>query len=189
MFKKVLIGVLIVLFAFPIALLAVTTKAATKYPIVLSHGMLFETNVLGIVDYWGNIPAAMKDNGAKVFITNVSAMQSKAIKAADWKSQVLQILAVTGAPKINLIGHSDGCLYTRYAISNLGMASKVASHTSVGGPHRGSSVADILMTLGNATGLTALVGPVLDAALSYLYNDSEDSLTKCIRRDKSIHDK
>jgi len=177
MFKKVILGVLMILFVFPIALLA-GTKAATKYPIVLSHGMGFETNVLGLVDYWGKIPAAMKDNGANVFITNVSAMNSKAVKGAQWKEQVLNVLAVTGASKVNVIGHSDGCLYTRYAISNLGMASKVASHTSMGGPHRGSVIADMIMGLGDATGLTGLVGPALDLVFSFVYGgDPEDCVT------------
>jgi triacylglycerol lipase len=178
MSKKLVTQVLIFLLAFPAILFAGSTKSATKYPIVLSHGMAFESNVLGLVDYWGNIPGAMNNNGAHVYITNVSAMESKANKGAQWKNQILQIMAVTGASKVNVIGHSDGCLYTRYAISNLGMASKIASHTSVGGPHRGSVIADMIMKLGDAAGLTGLIGPALDLVFAFVYGgDPEDSVT------------
>ena len=169
---------MVLLFALPMASMAATTKCATKYPIILAHGAGFESNVLGIVDYWGKIPAAMRNNGANVFITNVSAMESKANKAAQWKPQFLEVLAVTGASKVNVIGHSDGCLYTRYAISNLGLAKYVASHTSMGGPHRGSSMADVIMEIGDATKLTNVVGSALDMVLSFINGgDAENAVT------------
>ena len=175
--KKVLIGVMVLMFALPLVSMAATTKCATKYPIVLSHGAGFESNVLGIIDYWGKIPGALRDNGANVFVTNVSAMESKANKASQWKPQVLQILAVTGASKVNVVGHSDGCLYTRYAISNLGLASKVASHTSMAGPHRGSSMADVIMGFADDTKLTNVIGPILSGVLSLINGgDSEDAV-------------
>jgi triacylglycerol lipase len=174
--KKALIGIMVLLFALPMVSMAATTKCATKYPIVLAHGAGFESNVLGIIDYWGKIPAAMRDNGAKVFITNVSALHSKAYKAAQWKPQFLEVLAVTGASKVNVIGHSDGCLYTRYAISNLGLASKVASHTSMAGPHRGSVLADMIMGIGDATKLTNVVAPMISGVISLINGgDSEDA--------------
>jgi triacylglycerol lipase len=175
--KKVLIGIMVLLFALPMVSMASSTKCATKYPVVLSHGMGAEANILGIVNYWGSIPSTLKNNGANVYITSVSAMASHEAKAAQWKEQVLQILAVSGASKINLIGHSDGCLYTRYAITNLGMASKVASHTSMGGPHRGSYVADWIMNLGSTTGLLNLLGGAIDWVYSFVFNDYEDSIT------------
>jgi triacylglycerol lipase len=42
--------------------------------------------------------------------------------------------------KFNIIGHSHGGLYTRYAITNLGIAPYVASLTTVDSPHRGSFI-------------------------------------------------
>jgi triacylglycerol lipase len=131
-----------------------------------------QSEVLGIIDYWGDIPSALQSNGANVFITNVNGMDSKANKAASWKTQVLQILAVTGKAKVNVIGHSDGCLYTRYAISNLGMGSMVASHTSIAGPHRGSCIADMIMGLLDDTGLTSLAGTALDWVWEFVMGDT-----------------
>jgi triacylglycerol lipase len=58
-------------------------------------------------------------------------------------TQVKQILAVTGASKVNLIGHSHGGPTTRYVASV--RPDLVASVTSVGGVNRGSAVADIIL--------------------------------------------
>ena len=72
-------------------------------------------------------------------------------KIIEWK--VVE-LCDTNASKANIIAHSHGTLYTRYAISNLGLGSKVASYTSLCGPHRGSAVADWVMA-GCFTGVDA----------------------------------
>jgi len=71
---------MVLLFALPMTSMAISTKSATKYPIILAHGAIFESKILGIIDYWGKIPSAMRDNGAKVFITNVSAWNPRPIK-------------------------------------------------------------------------------------------------------------
>jgi triacylglycerol lipase len=166
--KKVTIGIILALIVLPMMSMAASTKAATKYPIVLSHGMGANAEVMGITDYWGSIPKTMGENGAQVFITSGNPMQSKEYKAIEWKAKVKEILAVTGAKKINLIGHSDGGLYTRYAITNLGMAPYVASYTSMSSPHRGSPVADAIMNFGANTGLTSAIAGTLDFVYKYL---------------------
>jgi triacylglycerol lipase len=175
--KKVLIGIIVLLIAIPSVSMASSTKAATKYPVVLSHGMGANADVMGITNYWGSIPSTLKSNGASVYITSVDPMQSKAIKGAQWKTQVLSILAVSGAAKINLIGHSDGGLYTRYAITNLGMAPYVASYTSMSSPHRGSPVADVIMGFAANTGLTSAIAGTLDYVYSFLGITGQDSAT------------
>jgi triacylglycerol lipase len=169
--KKVLIGIMVLLFALPMVSMAYSSKAATKYPIVLSHGMGAQAEILGgLIDYWGSIPSALKNNGANVYITSVNAMDSTENKAAQWKAQVLQILAVSGKDKINLIGHSHGTIYSRYAITNLGMSSKVASHTSIAGPHRGSVIADMIMGI-LPNWLENLGGPIVDMVFTLIMGD------------------
>ena len=126
--------------------------------------------IAGFINYWGTIPSALKNNGANVYITSVNSVDSTANKAAQWKAQVLQILALSGKEKINLIGHSHGCLYSRYAISNLGMGSKVASHTSIAGPHRGSVMADLIMGI-LPDWLEDLGGPVIDDIMGFIMGD------------------
>jgi len=145
---------------------------ATNYPIVMAHGMGASAEILGIVDYWWGIPEALDDEGADVYITSVNGMDSTANKAADFKGQFLQILAVAGKSKANIIGHSHGTLYTRYAISNLGLASKVRSHTSIAGPHRGSALADVVVGL-VPDSLEWLVGDVMDFVYAFLMGDTD----------------
>lgn len=122
-----------------------TEKCSTKYPIVLAHGMGFQAKIMGVIDYWGAIPRTLENNGADIHVTTVNAMDSHAKKGASWKEQVLGVLKKTGAPKVNVVGHSDGCLYSRHAITHLGLAPYVASHTSLSGPHHGSTAADVFM--------------------------------------------
>ena len=172
--KKLGLAVLIAVFAISMApaLMAGggSTKCATKYPVVLSHGMGAQAQILGIIDYWAAVTGDLDDNGADVYITSVNAMDSTANKAAAWKKQVLQILAVTGKAKINLIGHSHGTLYSRYAISNLGMGSRVASHTSIAGPHRGSVIADMIMGI-VPNSMEWLVGGLIDWVMGFVMGD------------------
>jgi len=167
--KKAFIVIVALFIALPMVSAAATTKAATKYPIVLSHGMGANAEVMGITDYWGDIPETLKYNGAQVFITSGNPMQSKEYKGLEWKAKVLEILAITGKDKVNLIGHSDGGLYTRYAITHLGMGSKVASYTSISSPHRGSPVADAIMGIGDATTLTDEIAGLLDWVYAFLF--------------------
>lgn len=131
-----------------------------------------QAKIMQLIDYWGNIPSSMEDEGADVYITSVNAMDATANKALAWKKQVLQILAVTGAKKVNVIGHSHGCLYTRYAITNLGLSSMVASHTSIAGPHRGSVIADMIMGI-IPDSLEPMVGDVLDTVMSFIMGDND----------------
>lgn len=142
----------------------------TKYPVVLAHGMGASAQILGIVDYWWGIPEALQDEGCKVYITSVNGMDSTANKAASFKSQFLQILSIAGASKANIIGHSHGTIYTRYAISNLGLSSKVATHTSIAGPHRGSVIADVIIGI-VPNSLEWLVGDTLDFIYAFIFGD------------------
>lgn len=170
--KKVLLAIVIGLLALPVALYAggSTPKCNTKYPIVLAHGMGASASILGIVEYWYDIPETLQAEGAQVYVTSVNGMDSTANKAASFKTQFLQILAATGATKANIIGHSHGTIYTRYAISNLGLASKVISHTSIAGPHRGSAVADVIMGV-VPNPAKPLVGAALDFVYAYIFGD------------------
>jgi len=148
-----------------------STPCATKYPVVLAHGMGASAEILGIVDYWWGIESAVEGKGGNVYITSVNGMDTTANKAASFKTQFLQILAVTGKAKANVIGHSHGCLYTRYAITNLGLGGKVATHTSIGGPHRGSSIANILI-YGLPSSLLNVAGNVLDFVYAFVFGDN-----------------
>lgn len=138
----------------------------TKYPIVLVHGLFGFDSILGI-DYWYRIPEALRADGAKVYVTQVSATNSSEVRGEQLLTQVKQILAITGASKVNLIGHSHGGPTIRYVA---GVAPQlVASVSSVGGVNRGSDFADAVRgVLPNGSPLTAAVAATVDATLTAL---------------------
>jgi len=114
----------------------------TKHPIVLAHGMSGFDTLFGIYDYWHAIPAALSQDGAKVFVTEVPQFNSTEARGEALLAQVEEILAITGSTKVNLIGHSHGGLDVRYVASVAPQL--VASVTTVGSPHHGAELADFL---------------------------------------------
>lgn len=138
---KWLAATLITILALPAPSWA-TGYTQTKYPIVLVHG-LFGFDNIGPVEYFYGIPGALRGDGAKVYITQVSAANSTEVRGEQLLTQVKQILAATGATKVNLIGHSHGGPTARYVASV--RPDLIASVTSVGGVNKGSKVADLLI--------------------------------------------
>lgn len=117
---------------------------ATKYPILMVHGVFFRDTKF--FNYWGRIPGELETNGATIFYGNHPSATSIADSAALLKDRILQILAETGAEKVNIIAHSKGGLDCRYAIAKLGIGDCVASLTTINTPHRGCLFADYLLT-------------------------------------------
>jgi len=116
--------------------------AKTRYPIVLAHGLAGFDELFGVFEYFFGIPDALRDRGATVFVTQVSAFNSTAARGEQLLDQVETIVAITGKPKVNLIGHSHGGLDVRYVASV--RPDLVASATSVASPHKGADLADVL---------------------------------------------
>nr|WP_283106902.1 triacylglycerol lipase [Shewanella surugensis] len=115
--------------------------AETKYPIILVHGLFGFNDIWGI-DYFYNIPQALKENGAMVFIASVSPSNQTEIRGEQLRTFVQAVMALTGADKVNLIGHSHGAPTARYVASV--SPEWVASVTSVGGVNWGSGLADFI---------------------------------------------
>ncbi len=123
----------------------------TRYPIVLVHGLLGFDNI-GPVDYFYGVTSALRRDGAKVYVVQVSAANSTEVRGEQLVNQIKQILAVSGAAKVNLIGHSHGSPTSRYAASI--RPDLVASVTSVGGVNKGSAVADLILGVAPAGSVT-----------------------------------
>ena len=118
-----------------------TGYTQTKYPIILVHG-LFGFDKIGPVEYFYGIPEALRADGAQVYVAEVSAANSTEVRGEQLLTYVKQVLAATGASKVNLIGHSHGGPTIRYVASVAPQL--VASVTSVAGPNKGAAVADVL---------------------------------------------
>jgi triacylglycerol lipase len=139
----------------------------TKYPIVLVHG-LFGFDNIGPVEYFYKIPSSLRSGGAKVYTTSVSAANSTEVRGEQLLTQVKQIIAATGAGKVNLIGHSHGGPTSRYVASV--RPDLVASVSSVAGVNKGSKVADI--ALGLVPGVTSTLANAVASVINFLSGGS-----------------
>lgn len=115
--------------------------AETEHPLVLVHGLSGFDDVFGFVQYFNGVPGALADEGAEVFVPQVSAANSTEVRGEQLLEQIQNYLATTDAEKVNLIGHSHGGPTARYVA---GVAPDlVASVSSVGGVNWGTPVADL----------------------------------------------
>jgi len=128
--------------ALPGAHATASDYTKTRYPIVLAHGMGGFKQLFGVYDYWYGIVPALREGGATVFVTQVSQLNSTEARGEQLIDQIELIVAMTGFPKVNLIGHSHGGLDVRYAAAV--RPDLVASVTTVGSPHKGAALADYL---------------------------------------------
>lgn len=159
---KKLLGLALVLLA-GIAQAGDYTK--TRYPLVLAPGVLGFDKVLGI-EYWYGIPSALRTDGARVYVTSASAFNSSEARGEQTLRQVQDILAISGASKLNLVGHSHGGFSVRY-VARL-MPTRVASLTLVGSPVKGTPVADLVSQFTANPAVGGLVGTVGNAFSSLL---------------------
>jgi len=118
------------------------TFTKTRYPIVLAHGLSGFRQLFGVIDYFNGIPGDLQSGGAKVFVTQVSAVASAEQRGEQLLQQIEFIAASTGAGKVNLIGHSEGGLDARYVMGV--RPDLIASLTTVATPHLGAELADFL---------------------------------------------
>ena len=140
-----------------------STYTKTKYPLVFAHGMAGFSKV-GPVDYWYGIPKDLVAGGSSVYVTQVASFQSSEVRGEQLLAQAQNILAISGAAKINLIGHSHGNHSIRYVAAAI--PSKISSVTGVGGPQTGSPVADVIKGVTTVPGLGPVTATVLSGAIN-----------------------
>jgi triacylglycerol lipase len=138
----------------------------TKYPIVLAHGLGGFDELFGVYDYWYGIPSALADGGARVFVTQVSPLNSPQARGEQLIDQIETIVAITGKAKVNLIGHSQGGIDIRYVRAV--RPDLVASVTTVGSPHTGSKTADAAREMSRRSGVPAALANLLSGTLAWL---------------------
>lgn len=134
-----------------------------KLPIVLAHGIarfdvlleilkqklkLPDTDVGERFHYFKGIKPHLEAQGFTVFHPNQDFAGPVALRSEQLKQRVEEVLAQTGAAKVHIIAHSMGGLDARHMIVDLGMAEKVASLTTIGTPHRGTILADHVLSHG-----------------------------------------
>lgn len=116
--------------------------AATRYPIVLVHGMNASATTGGFSE---RFVQDMRAAGNQVFVADLPPFESPQVRGRLLADQIDQALAEFGADKVNIIAHSLGTLDSRFAISTLGYGDRVAAYVSISGPHHGVHVAEVLL--------------------------------------------
>lgn len=115
-----------------------------RHPLVLIHGLFgFDSwKVAGweAITYFRGIGEVLRSKGMRVVVPRLSPTASVADRALQLKGYIDDQFH---QEKVHLVAHSMGGLDARYAISCLGMYTKVLSLTTLGTPHRGTSAADI----------------------------------------------
>ncbi len=131
--------------------------AKTQYPIVLVPGVTGFDSLLGIVDYWYGMVDDLEDHGAKVYqvaLTGWNGVYEGEVlpdhNAENLRGPQLErlILAFMNGQnrwgqvfsKVNIIAHSHGSTTSRYFMNR--HPDKVASLTTIAGPHKGTPSAD-----------------------------------------------
>src|SRR4051812_4101684 len=98
-----------------------TPTARHPYPVVLVHG------TFGDASNWAVDAPQLRAAGYCTFALNYGNHGTGEIarSAQQLKAFVDQVLAETGAAKVDIVGHSQGGMMPRYYIKNLGGADKV----------------------------------------------------------------
>jgi triacylglycerol esterase/lipase EstA (alpha/beta hydrolase family) len=150
-------AVVTVVLAVALATIGVPVTAAqaapAKDPVIIVAGTLSPA--------FANEPLAarLRSDGYKVWIYELPGLGLGDIAQTSQPLAGLvdQVRAQTGASKVDLIGHSQGGLVARYYVKALGGSSKVDRVVSLGAPHYGTYVANIVtfFGLGSCIGIVA----------------------------------
>ena len=149
---------------------------ATKYPIVLVHGIAAKQ--AKIMNAFGRIGDELAKAGYDVHIADTDGFGSIESNALQLKRYIEGVMLTTGAEKVNIIAHSKGGLDSKYMITELEMEDKVASLTTLCTPHRGSIIASKIWTLPNW--LKSYIAFWINGFYKVVFNDEHpDAITAC----------
>ncbi|OUS30493.1 lipase [Gammaproteobacteria bacterium 45_16_T64] len=141
------------------------TYAKTKNPIVLVGGFFAFDSIIGIEMFFG-IEKHLEKYGATVYNTNVSAFQSDEFRGEELILQIEEILAVSGAKKVNILAHSQGSPTSRYVAAV--RPDLIASVTSIHGMNRGTDIADVIRNIAPEDGITEKLLEGLAQGIGYI---------------------
>jgi triacylglycerol esterase/lipase EstA (alpha/beta hydrolase family) len=133
----------------------VDAQAAPKDPVVIVGGFLTGQPIADI--FYTGLAERLRADGYQAFIFGPVDFGLADIRdsAAALNLFVDGVRTSTGAQKVDLIGHSQGGLTSRYYIKSLGGAAEVDSMISLASLHYGTSVANLgaFLLLGNCAGI------------------------------------
>lgn len=145
----------------------VREMSTKNYPIVLAHGIArfdqFRNPVVNRLQlllpnqelvsdethYFRRIRSHLEKHHFRTYYSDVDWAGDLTVRGPQLAENVRAVLRDSGQEKVHIIGHSMGGLDARYMITKVaGMADKVASLTTIGTPHLGTSFATHGLHLG-----------------------------------------
>lgn len=133
-------------------------------PVVLVHG-LFGFDRIGVpgarFDYFRGIAKHLEALGCHAHAVKLPASAAVPMRA----KQLVAAIEALPHERVDLIAHSLGGLDARYALSKLGLDRRVRSLVTIGTPHHGSPIADLVLgsPIGWAHKLLGAIGLPIDA--------------------------
>lgn len=115
---------------------------ATRYPIVLVHGWCGFDSV-GPYEYFYGVPEYLEERGYHVEVAHLDPYNSTEVRSAQLAVQLDEFASKAHASRLDLIGHSQGGIDSRRAISSLGRGGIVATLVTVSTPHAGTILGDL----------------------------------------------
>ncbi|MFW6369107.1 MAG: esterase/lipase family protein [Myxococcota bacterium] len=162
-----------------------TAPLGPPYPVVLAHGFFGFDSFAGIdfITYFYRVLDYLAEAGEHdIFITTVDPFNDSVARGSQLLAQVEDIVTATSYEKINLIGHSQGGLDSRYVAHH--RPDLVASVTTFATPHRGTAVADIALRMMSHDRTQEVVDAIVQLAGAPLWDtvDEETSLAASLRQ-------
>ena len=130
-------------------------RESTRFPVMFVHGWTGFENI-GPLTYFYNVAAMIDEIGFPHEIAVLDPYNHTNVRAAQLVAQIDETLVTWRARKVDLLGHSQGGIDSRCAVSTYGYGDRVSAVMTIASPHRGTYVTDL------ALGLAP--GPVEDVA-------------------------
>ncbi|MEW2395523.1 triacylglycerol lipase [Streptomyces sp. NPDC046862] len=113
-------------------------RAAAHNPVVFVHGLSSSSSSW---DEWRDYFLADGYTSSELDAWSYDWSQSNATTAQQLSTEIKNVLARTGASKVDLVVHSMGALSARYYLKNLGGTAYVDDFVSTAGVNHGTTVA------------------------------------------------
>lgn len=150
------------------------------YPFVLAHGFFGFNDFagLGFETYFYKVKDHLAAQGEIVDTPAVDPFNSSDIRGQQLVNRIIEFLSITGAKKVNIIGHSQGGLDARVA-ANL-RPDLVASVVTVSTPHHGTPLGDLIMKFLGDPNFSQIVDDIVQLVGGPLYDQigNNTSITK-----------
>jgi triacylglycerol lipase len=143
--------------------------APVKNPVIVVAGLT------GPAVAYEPFAARLRADGFQVYIYQLPGLGFGDIgaSAAALRTYVDQL----GFAKVDLVGHSEGGLVSRYYLRNLGGTTKVGRYVSLGTPQYGTSIASIIqaLALGDCLGIPACQQMAVGSSFLDALNAGDDT--------------